>query len=146
LNTCPGWHFRWACGAKQPEKLPYYITPFDAHAFFLEQCLTGDSTDNIPGCGRKEEVMWGGKLTLRRKGIGPAAAVKLLKEGDSIGDKIGIVREAYKSRFKDEDWEAILLENARLLYMGQKPGKLFDWTWISKEDMLLEKELEDRPE
>jgi hypothetical protein len=144
LNTCPGWHYRWACGAKQPEKLPHYIEPFEAHEFFLTQCLTGDSTDHIPGCGRKEEVMWGGKLVMRRKGVGPSAAVKLLKEGGSIGEKISIVREAYRSRFEGEDWEAILLENARLLYMGQKPNKLFDWSWITLDDLQLEKGSEDR--
>ena len=140
LDTVPGWHYRWACGENQPERLPYWITLFEAHQFLLTQCLMGDNTDNICGCGRKEEVMWGGKPMLRRKGIGPKAAVKLLKEGQTIGEMLEIVRDAYKDRFPGEDWEAILLENARLLYMGQRPNKLFDWSWLDS-DLELEKEM-----
>jgi 5'-3' exonuclease len=187
LNTCPGYHYRWECGENQPEKLPYWITPFEAQEFFLTQCLMGDSTDNIPGCGRREHTWRGGLITAnqeiapdlveefrlskklttkrdgtlhvkhglfevkelismieagvftahkgiileqRRKGVGPKAAVELLKEGQTIGDMLEIVRGAYKERFPEEDSEAILLENARLLHMGQRPTKLFDWTWL----------------
>jgi hypothetical protein len=133
LNTCPGWHFRWACGEKQPEILPYYIDTFEGHSFFLLQCLMGDSTDNICGCGRKEDTMWGGKMMLRRKGVGPGAAKKLLEKAETIGEKIEVVRRAYKERFEGEDWEAILLENARLLYMGQTPSKLFDGSWMEND-------------
>ena len=60
--------------------------------------LIGDSTDNIPGCGEKLEVMWGGKLQLRRKGIGKKEAVWLL---DTVTDKWSmyhVVRMEYWKR------------------------------------------------
>lgn len=64
----------------------------------------------------------------RRKGVGPKLALKMLEVAPTIGERLEVVREAYKSRFEGEDWEAILLENARLLYMGQTADNLFDWT------------------
>jgi 5'-3' exonuclease len=131
LNTVEGWHYRWACGKSQPEILPYNITVYDAHSFFFLQCLTGDPTDNIPGCGRKEEIVWGGKNTMRRKGVGPKKAIGLLNGADTLGDKLKVVREQYEERFEGEDWEAILLENARLLYMGGRKDHLFEWDWLS---------------
>jgi hypothetical protein len=130
LDTVPGWHYRWACGVKQPERPPYYITDYEAFHFFLLQCLMGDNTDHIPGCGRKEEVMWGGELQMRRKGVGPKAAENLLDEANNIGEEFEIVTEAYKERFEGEDYMEIFLENARLLYMGQRMDNLFEWSWL----------------
>lgn len=56
LDTVPGWHFRWKCGDKQPER-KYFVTPFEAHYFLHYQMLVGDQADNIkgiPGCGDKK--------------------------------------------------------------------------------------------
>lgn len=79
---------------------------------------------------------------LRRKGVGPAAGKKLLEKAETIGEKLELVRKAYEERFEGEDWEAILLENARLLYMGQRPDNLFEWSWMDDDLKLKEKESE----
>ncbi|MFW3388601.1 UNVERIFIED_CONTAM: hypothetical protein RF648_21695, partial [Kocuria sp. CPCC 205274] len=139
LKTCFGWHYRWACGEKQPEKLPHWISEFDSKHFFFYQMLVGDNTDNICGCGQRKEVMWGGKLCLRRKGIGEKAAINLLADCKSVQDLFDVVSQCYQNEFGDE-WETIMLENARLLYIGQLPDNLFDWTWL---DYNLEKEFID---
>jgi hypothetical protein len=186
LTTVPGWHFRWSCGDLQPEVLPHFISIFEANKFFFEQCLTGDATDNICGCGRKVPTYHGSlKLVLegefktrpeytakgiekpvtkaartrharkllarglrspftakvledrygaiqepRRKGIGPTEAKELLDKCKTLRDMVYVVNEEYCKKFVGEDFEAILLENTRLLYMGQTPSSLFDWTWF----------------
>jgi hypothetical protein len=186
LNTVPGYHFRWACGEAQPERL-YFTTTFEANKFFFIQCLTGDSTDNIPGCGRRVSVMRGGPIWVntdsageelielmkvdkmvtckkdgtivvktplwlvedlvksideglfftekckeekRRVGVGEKEALKIIDSCTTLGKMLEAVRVCYKERFPEEDWEAILLENARLLFMGSRPEKMFDWTWM----------------
>ncbi|AVP40120.1 5'-3' exonuclease [Escherichia phage myPSH2311] len=42
-----------------------------------------------------------------------------------------IVRMEYYKKFDTEDEEK-MLENARLLFVGQTPEDLFDWTWLDK--------------
>jgi 5'-3' exonuclease len=187
LNTVPGWHYSWSCGESQPEKMPYYVTPFEATSFFFQQCLTGDSTDNIPGCGRRVPVMRGGPIWVnkeeagedliallkedklinckkdgtiviktpqwlvedlvegiekgifftekcreenRRKGVGEKEAISLLVDCETLGDKLEVVKEQYEKRFPEEGWGSILLENARLLFMGSTHRKIFDWSWL----------------
>lgn len=43
LNGVPGWHYNWK------KDILYEVSLEEADAFFCEQLLTGDSTDNIPG-------------------------------------------------------------------------------------------------
>lgn len=130
MGTVYGWHYRWACGKYQPERPLHWITPFEAKLFFFQQMLTGDTTDNILGCGVRKEVMWGGKLQLRRKGVGPKEAEDLLKSCETVGDMLNVVTDEYKKIFSDNYGE-VMLENARLLYIGQTPNNLFDWSWLN---------------
>jgi hypothetical protein len=186
LTTVPGWHYRWSCGKDQPEVLPHFMSIFESNRFFFYQCLIGDATDNICGCGRKEmtyhgsfkKVMEGitghrpeydmrGKkksITIasrtrhakkllarglrspftasvlearfeaiqepRRIGVGPTEAEVLLDKATTLRGMAYVVNEEYCKRFPKEDFEAILLENARLLYMGQTPNNLFNWSWF----------------
>lgn len=136
LKTCYGWHYRWACGEKQPEVKNHWISEFDSKAFFFHQMLIGDNTDNICGCGKRVEMMWGGKICMRRKGIGEKAAEKLLCNCNTVQELYDVVSDCYQKEFGD-DWEDVMLENARLLYIGQQADELFDWTWL---DYLVERE------
>lgn len=135
LKTVMGWHYRFACGERQPKQMPHWISEYEARRFFFQQMLTGDNTDNILGCGKREEVMWGGKLQLRRKGIGEKTAIKLLEDCETVKDMFNVVEEEYKKRFNEdnESYEDIMLENARLLYIGQYEDDLFSWDWINYE-------------
>lgn len=130
LWTVLGWHFRWACGDKQPEVPNHFIDEFESRRFFFQQMLTGDSTDNIIGCGKKVEMMWGGKLMLRRKGVGETAAKSLLAACSTVKEMFDIVELYYQNEFGDE-YKEVMLENARLLYVGQTPDNLFEWDWIN---------------
>lgn len=137
LRTVQGWHYSWSCGPKQPEKPLYYIPPDKGMYQFFYQMLIGDNTDNIIGCGRREMCQWGKdaegnpKFMLRRKGIGDKTAVKILNGCKSVKDMKETVFQEYEEFFKEE-YEEILLENARLLFIGQKDNKLFEWSWLDK--------------
>lgn len=131
LLITPGWHYRWSCGERQKEVLPHYVTEDVAWQNFFFQMLIGDNTDNIPGCGEKEEVLWGGKVQLRRKGIGKKEAIRLL---DTVTDKwtlYHIARMEYVKKF-GSDYEDKMLENARLLFVGQSENDLFTFDWLDK--------------
>ncbi|MGL4993671.1 MAG: hypothetical protein ACRC6R_06045 [Bacteroidales bacterium] len=147
LRTVPGLHYSWACGKDQPEKPLYYIPVDKAKHMFFYQMLIGDNTDNIMGCGVKLMTKWGfekdekgeflldeeGKkiphMMLRRKGVGDKTAKKILAKCKTVRDMKAAVIEEYKKVFK-EDFEEIMLENAKLLYIGQEPDNQFDWSWI----------------
>ncbi len=131
LLITPGWHYRWACGERQKEVPPHYVSEEVAWQNFFYQMLIGDSTDNIPGCGEKVEMMWGGNLVMRRKGIGSKAAIKLIEKVFDKWTLYHIIRMEYYKRFEEEA-EAKMLENARLLFVGQAEGDLFDWSWLDK--------------
>ncbi len=75
--------------------------------------------------------MWGGKLQLRRQGVGKKAAAKLLAGVTDKWTMYHIVRMEYYKRFDIEDEEK-MLENARLLFVGQTPEDLFDWSWLDR--------------
>lgn len=129
LRTVEGWHYSWACGEDQPEKPLRYISQLEGYRFFFQQMLTGDNTDNIIGCGMKKEVMWGGKLMMRRKGVGKKAAEKLLDGLENAQQMYDVVREQYVTVFEAEA-DTVMLEQARLLFIGQTEKKQFKWHWI----------------
>lgn len=77
LNNIPGWHYN-------PDKdLAYYINKEEAQYNFMLQFLTGDSSDNIPGC----------------KGIGDIKGRKLL---DQFIEKHGMDLKTYMSYLSNE--------------------------------------------
>lgn len=129
LTTFPGWHFRFSCGEKQPEVPLHWINEFDAWKFFFKQMLIGDNTDNIMGCGIKKLTKWGSGEMLRRKGVGPKAADELLSECHTVAQMYMVIWNEYRKLFGDGA-DGAMLENARLLYIGQTPSNLFEWSWI----------------
>lgn len=130
LRTVPGYHYSWACGENQPEKPLRYISKLEANRFFFQQMLTGDSTDHIIGCGRKYLMMWGGSLKLRRKGVGETAAKKLLAKLETVQEMYDAVKAEYLKVYGTQETEAALLENAQLLFIGQRTDHRFQWDWL----------------
>ena len=122
LKITPGMHFSWECGKQRqfgPEmvselgRLNFIYRGKTAKGepklhevkgtgllFFCTQLITGDSTDNIPGV----------------PGAGPAAVKRALEGLDTYSDAIRAVKELYVKKF-DDDWEANMLEQGRLLWM-----------------------------
>lgn len=143
LMGVPGYHYRFACGKLQPAVPMHWVSEFEGVSFFFYQMLIGDNTDNIPGCGKKVWCKWGktsipcynGEVLVvphwmkRRKGVGSSTALKILKPCTTYQEMYDAISQEYKKVYGDE-WEAAMLENARLLYIGQEPDKLFEWDWL----------------
>lgn len=118
LDTVPGWHYRWKCGERQPERR-YYVNDTEAFNFFMYQMLVGDVSDNIKGV----------------LGIGDKKAKKILAECKSKEEMLHAVKQTYinvygegcdepiyyETEDKQRVWKRpteIMKENAELLWIG----------------------------
>jgi hypothetical protein len=103
LNMIPGHHYNFY------KKERYFVTDEQADWNFYKQLLTGDTTDNIVGVPK----------------IGHAKAEKLLRglEGDVEG-MYNVVQLEYTKAYP-ENADAMLLENARLLWIRREKGELW---------------------
>lgn len=94
------------------------VTPWEADLFFYRQLLTGDTTDNIVGL----------------PGYGPAAAKRITVRAATANpkDQAGAIHKAiereYRKVYKD-DWENMLLEMGRLLWIRRDYGQMWK-PWI----------------
>ena len=122
LLQIPGWHYNFV------KKESQYIDVDKADHCLMLQCLTGDSTDNIPGI----------------KGIGPKRAEKLL-HGVSLGRRWGRVRAAWRAnKAGDPTTSRRLLEMLTSWEeLDDIRNKLESKTAQRKQDVLAGKESED---
>ncbi len=155
LRICPGLHYSWACGDKQPEKPLYEVDEIGALwpkwgttkagnpciadlkgcglKFFYAQLIMGDTADNIPGAPKK----------------GVTYAFNAINECTSEEEMYGIVLEAYREAYKCykgcgktlnpfisyTDWrgklqrkrvEDVMREQGILLWMQEFEGQMWD--------------------
>lgn len=97
LDLIPGKHFN----ELHPERGIYELSEIDCLRNFYSQCLTGDSTDSIPGL----------------YGVGRSSS--LLKQLSTMAEERSMylhVREQYQKRFGNY-WKMFLWENSRLLWI-----------------------------
>lgn len=134
LDQVEGWHYNYVT------KTHYYTSPEEGLALFYKQVLSGDSTDNIPGCYK----------------IGSVRASSIVDSFllDNPGDWEGLWKEVlrvycesiekhgekcpYFPQVSKRGVEGIATEMARLVWMQRYPGQL--WTPPGKPDELLEME------
>lgn len=142
--TFPGYHYRFSCGKAQPAVPMHWVSQEEANNFFFYQMLIGDNTDNIMGCGVKLWAKWGktsipcynGETIVvphwmkRRKGVGEKGAKKLLEGLTDAQEMYNVVRKEYEAIFGD-NCDEVMLENARLLYIGQEKDNYFEWDWLN---------------
>jgi hypothetical protein len=102
MLQCVGRHYNWA------DKSERTVTAKEAAKFFWEQCLSGDPTDNIPGC----------------KGIGPVKAHKILEDCKNNAECWKTVLYVYKD-VHGEEGAAFALETAQLVYIRKKPNEIW---------------------
>lgn len=116
LLTIPGWHYVNKESVAKEDRL-FQVTIYQAMQNFMHQLLTGDRVDNIPGL----------------QGVGDKIAAKIL-DGKTAIQQWEAVQEEYKQHFGAEftytdwrgeeqttDWEGVLTENGRLLWMVRDP-------------------------
>lgn len=116
LDQIPGTHYDYR------QKVFYEVDEHDAKRWFWVQVLAGDSTDNVPGCWK----------------VGPSKAMhvvdKIYEEfGDNTiemwravlltyGASVAVAGCPYTA---EQVWD-VAVETARLVYMQQRPGELWN--------------------
>lgn len=110
LDQFPGNHYN------PQSKKHYEVNPSDALSNFYCQCLTGDSSDNIPGL----------------YGIGKSSAyVKQIKDMDSEVEMFDLVAKLYEQRFGSY-WKMFLLENCKLLWLIRNANPFTPYYWMGQ--------------
>jgi hypothetical protein len=122
LDQIPGLHYNYM------KKVRYNVDPEEATAFFYVQCISGDPTDNIPGCYKTGTV----KATRIVNGV---LADSELADGivsdiePSLWDAVVYAYEQSKTLmgcpYADKDAEAVALETARLVKLQEYDGQLW---------------------
>lgn len=122
LRQHEGYIYSWEVG-NQPSFGPFFVEGYGeielskdrkkivgyGPKFFLSQCLTGDTVDNVGGL----------------PGIGPVAAYELLKEKTTYLEMYEAVKQKYIDVYGDS-YEEELAEQANLLYLiKDQKDKLF---------------------
>jgi 5'-3' exonuclease len=104
---------------------------------FYYQCLVGDSTDNIVGCGKRVPATYksgakAGQNYIKRQGIGSKAALKLLQNAE---DPLSVVINCYKE-LHGEDWQEQLETQANLLWMVREHdyNHIKRWTYDGRDE------------
>lgn len=105
LDQIVGWHHNF-----KTDKV-YYVSPEDGYRKLMEQCITGDHTDNIRGLIR----------------VGPVGANNILAQGP-IHEWFNYVQKAWQERHPD-DWQERLRICANLVMMRYKVEDLRGFTW-----------------
>ena len=127
LWMVPGWKYNFG---KDPHK--FYVTEEEGIRWFYTQLLIGDSTDNIMGCGYREQAIYqsGVKKGMpyhRRRGVGREEADNILMTCHNEREMYELALEYYEDYDMDE---YDLLENANLLWMVREvdsDGGLVHW-------------------
>lgn len=138
LDQIPGPHYNYM------KKVFYDITDDEAELFFYQQCLSGDTTDNIPGCYK----------------IGGVKAEKIVNDlyaaAKDYSEKFdwGIIWNGVEQQYKlsqekagcpyaDQDYKAVALETARLVRLQEYDGQL--WMPPGVPDEIVTEELYAKP-
>jgi len=111
---------------------------------FYYQLLIGDSTDHIIGCGKREKTVYKsgakkGQSYLKRKGIGPKAALKILNNADNGSENLQPCLDAVIAEYKSihgDNWQSHLETQANLLWMvREQRGEIIRrWTFDDREE------------
>lgn len=114
LDQIPGEHYDYR------QHVSYYVDQADADRWFWIQALSGDATDNIPGCWKIGQT----KATDIVDGLLADDCDETLI-WEAIVDVYETSRDKPGCPYRDTPAEYVALETAQLVYLQQKPGELW---------------------
>jgi len=132
LDQVPGWHYDYV------KKIFYHTEEDEGHALFYKQVLSGDSTDNIPGCYQVGAVGAANIIDsiILEYGMDHDRIWKtIVSTYQESLEKYGEACE-YMDKATREGMESVCIEMARLVKMQEYVGQL--WTPVGREDELLD--------
>lgn len=103
LDMVPGLHYNIVTQVR------YFVSPEQGLRNFYTQLITGDPTDNIPGC----------------RGAGPAAARDALDGLEDERDLYNAAFALYVQSYGEENALAAITENGILLWMRREEGEIW---------------------
>lgn len=113
---------------------------FNGMIGFYYQLLIGDSTDWIVGCGKRVKQVYKsgakkGQSYIKRDGIGPKAAMKILSKATSLEGALELVKSEYY-KIHGKDWQEHLETQGNLLWMVryQDDAIIQRWTYDGREE------------
>jgi hypothetical protein len=137
LDQCPGHHYDYV------RKTFYFTKPSEGEALFYKQILSGDSTDNIPGCykvGKVKAEKIVDEYLLENPNDWEGLWKRVCQVYSESIDKHGDKCPYYEKVMAEQDVYGTVLEMARLVKMQEYIGQL--WNPPGVEDGLLNTEFE----
>jgi 5'-3' exonuclease len=107
LDQIPGWHYNFVKGRM------YEISKIEGYRCFYEQCLVGDTSDNIKGC----------------PGIGKVRAQRRLEGCQSEKEMLETVVDGYEGAYQENEWADRLLLAGSLLWIRREPDQPWMFSW-----------------
>jgi hypothetical protein len=127
LDQVPGLHYDYA------KRVFYDVDVMSGEMRFWEQCLSGDPTDNIPGCYKTAAVKAERIVRDIYSAMLPQDVGELNFENELRKVMWKAIVEHYEASqliagcpYLDQKAEDVALETARLVYMQQRPGELWN--------------------
>jgi hypothetical protein len=128
LDQIPGDHYNYM------KQVHYGVSPEEAELFFYQQAISGDATDNIPGCFK----------------VGAVKAQRIVYDAHTEGGDWAVVWQAVLRAYAESvervgcpyagtDTSVVALETARLVKLQEYPNQL--WTPPGVPDELVTEEL-----
>jgi DNA polymerase-1 len=114
LDQIAGWHYNFVQGRM------YNISQIEACRSFYDQCLVGDTTDNIKGC----------------PGIGKVKAQRRLEGATTEKELFESVMDAYHNAYGD-GWEEKLFLAGNLLWIRRE----VDQGWVYNNSVLTKEKI-----
>lgn len=131
LDQVPGWHYNYM------RKTFYEVGADEAELLFYKQVLSGDPTDNIPGCykigtGRANSIIDAvyTEHGLDHKRIWETIIQTYDHSLETYGKDC-----VYYNKAHEEGIEAVVLETARLVKMQEYQGQLWTPPWMDDEQL-----------
>jgi hypothetical protein len=137
LDQVPGWHYDY-------NKFTFYYTEEDeGQSIFYKQVLSGDATDNIPGCfrvGKDRAAKIVDAYLLENKGDWKGLWELIVKVYEQSAETHK-EKCPYWKLYQEQGAETVALEMARLVKMQEYPEQL--WCPPGTPDLLMIEELTD---